>query len=589
MTLQRLPFDGVAVQLYANPEGSPLWDQATWGGETWPLRSWQDVSLQILQASYSWGANRALGVLSVAAGGSFSLETYDPNRLLDPTNTSAPFASDLLPGSYMRLVYQGTPICFAILDSIDYDNQAQQGRIAGTDPVGTLSNVKVDTPSSPATTLRAYARQLIAATVYTAVSVEPDPPEGDPLIGEPSEIPTEQIGVWQSISAAAQDSLHYAWVAADLVVRFRSHGEPIDRGLALGFGGIPVVQLLAHSNADGIINRVTARDLTGPVVPVVNNASSQQRFGVQAVDRTERKVPDAAVWAQRVIDDRAFASLEYIPSLIWPTTPEQLMQLAGMGGIETVRLRLDVPEPDVSTDARSLGLSVSVSEAGWTAAVLCYVSSSEWIINVTPPPPDVPTPPATQQVTRSYTSTKSARVSLTNTGAKYGAGAELANPAGYWDGWQNRMLVEFPTLNLADALEVVSATLRLRTSDQSNVGFGSTPKVRVQRITTSWSEGTSGSPSGSNAVIWPGPTRTATHEAVKSVTRSELAQVDIDVTAIVKDWAPAAAGGSGIANRGLAIIGYSETSLAYTSEFCSDDYGTSTYRPQLIVVLKIPA
>jgi len=138
-------------------------------------------------------------------------------------------------------------------------------------------------------------------------------------------------------------------------------------------------------------------------------------------------------------------------------------------------------------------------------------------------------------------------------------------------------------------VEVVSATLRVRTSDQVYTAFGSNPKIRIQRCTESWSEGSATTPGSGNAVVWPGPSATATGEKVASISDNEGVQQDIDVTAIVRAWAPPSAGGSGQANRGLRIMGYSETSTTYTTEFRSDDYGTAGHRPQLIMSVKVPA
>jgi hypothetical protein len=187
-------------------------------------------------------------------------------------------------------------------------------------------------------------------------------------------------------------------------------------------------------------------------------------------------------------------------------------------------------------------------------------------------------------VTRTTTSTKVARVAKTSSGAEYGTGAETASPAGAYQGWQNRVLIGV-TADFTDAISVVKAILRVRTSTQDNVVFGSNPKIKVQRITSSWSEGTATTPGSSNAVVWPGPSRTSTGEVVKSVTRSEGTTVDIDVTAIVRAWAPAAAGGSGAANYGIALIGYTETNDSYTTEIDTDDHGTAAARPQLILTL----
>lgn len=710
--LTRLGIDGLGIELFSYGPGVAAWGQVAWGGGAWTTRSWHAIACDVTQAQYSWGADRSLGVLTVAAGGSVQLNTYDPDGTLDPTNASSPYAYDLFPGSYMRLTYQGVPIAIGILDSVNYSNASSEGSLDGTDAVGVLSNVQVVVPQNPPTTLRALARSLVALAGLRYVSVEPDPPSGDPAVGALETASDGSVGLWSAISAAAIDALHYAWVGPDLLIHFRSHGDPIDYGLTLGLDGIPLLEVIGQSTADGIVNDVLARGTTGTIYHV-SNPDSIARFGRKTIDRSTRRVPDPVAWADRVLADRAWASLEYLPSQIIPATAEQLIDLVNMGGMSSVRIRTDLTDPPISVDVRSIGLQVEVSPDGWSAAVLGYVSNVEWIGNMTPPPPEPPTttvpalvglqltdamtqaaaaqlvvvssetestaapgqvltqspaagtvvapystvtltvakaavpvtstvpsiagqteaaalsalsaaqlvagtrteahavaaagtvtaqsPAAGTQVaigsavaytvslgpvrvTRTTTSTKGARVALTNTGAKYGTGAELYSPVGAYQGWENRSLIGLAA-DFAGAVSVVKAVLRLRTSTQDNVAFGSNPKLRVQRLTANWSEGSSSTPSSGNAVVWPGPAATSTGEVTASITRSESTTVDIDVTALVRAWAPAAAGGSGAVNYGLRLIGYSETNDDYTTEFATDDNGTAAARPQLILTL----
>lgn len=707
--LERLGITGLGVELYGFGVAVPTWDLATWGSQAWPERAWHAIACDVASARYQWGADRSLGVLTVASGGALELSTYDPDGTLDPSNPSSPYALDLMPGAYVRLTYQGQPIAISVLDTITYSNREGTGSIGGTDAVGILSNIKVVVPVNPPTTLRALARTLVSLAGLLYVRVEPDPPSGDPAVGVPDVDSDGEVGLWAAISDAAIDALHYAWVGPDLLIHFRSHGEPVDAGLTIGLAGVPLLELVAQSSADGIVNRVHARGTTGTTY-TKEDPDSIRRFGAQTVDRSRRRIPDPVTWADYVVRDRAWASLEYLPSAIIPTTPAQLRSMVLMGGLELVRIRTDLTDPPVSVDMRSIGLEVDVTPDGWALKVLGYVSSVEWQDNMTPPPPSttVPNvigamladatatlaaaelgassteregsnPPGTVEaqdpgsgavvspgtvvaltvakaavpvtstvpaivggteaaalsaissagltagarttaastypsgtvsaqspaagaqvaigsavaytvstgpvrVTRTTTSTKGARLLLTAGGAKYGAGAELNQPVGAWDGTQNRSLIGL-TADYTGAVAVVSATLRLRTSTQDNVGFGSSPKVRVQRLTASWSEGTLSTPGSGNAVVWPGPGATSSGEAVRSITRSEDTTVDIDITAIARAWAPVSAGGSGAANYGVRIIGYTETSETYTTEHKSDDNATTAHRPQLILVL----
>ena len=587
MTVTRLPIDGIGIQIFAHPEGGGRWDLATWGGGTWSTETWRDATCQITSVRTQWGTARGLGVLSVAAGGAFAITTYDPDRSLDPTNPASTFGGDPHPGTRMRLVYGAEVIVYASLDTIGYSTKEQRGRLSGVDPVALLANTEVLDPLTPAT-LRAYARAILALTPYaTELHVESDPVDGDPAIGAADA--AAKGAAWNLIAAAAQDALHFAWIDPDLTLRFRSHGDPVDLGLTLGLEGIPTGELATEANADGILNQITAKGPTGSAF-TVSSTESIRRFGIKPLDRGARKVPNATVWADRVLADRKAASLEYLPLQIIPTTAPQLVALINLGGVELVRIRLDVPEPDVSVDVRAVGMQLEANPDGWNAAVIGYVSALEWSGGVTPPPIEPPViPPASQTVTRSVTSTKASRVSLTNTGAKYGSGAENELPVGAHSGWKDRGLIAFAP-DFANVLEIVSAKLRLRTSTQVNTGFGSSPRTRVQRLTGSWSEGSATSPGSGNAVTWANqPPATSTGEANGTIPESEGASVDIDITAIVKAWAPVSAGGSGAINYGVRLISWDESTESRTTEFMSDDAGTSSYRPQLIMTVKIPA
>ena len=713
-TNTRLGFDGVGIQIWANSPGFARWGEALWGSGVWSTQTWISVSCQVLEVQYSWGASRALGLLSQAQGGTMQIRTYDPDRVLDPANQSSPVALDLFPGGYLRVTYQSSVLAIAVIDTIEYSTATKEGMLGGTDPVGVLSNISLEgPPANPPATLRAFARFLVTAAALKYVTVEPDPPEGDPPIGEPVDTPLGTYKIWDAIAQASIDALNFAWVGSDLVMRFRSHGDPVDRGLQIGLDGIAPLELVTSSTADGIINDVISKDISGPQTTYrVSDAASIARFGRHTLDRTTRKVPNHIVWADRVLADRSRASLEYLPASIVPTTPAQLAQLVSMQGIELVRVRLDEVTPQLNVDMRSIGLQMAVDAEGWRGAVLGYQSAIQWEEDTTPPPVQVLVPnivgtllsaataavqaaglvlvyteviadgtpvgtvlsqeppsavyvtvgttvtatvaihtvvttvpvpnvsgvaeatatatitgaglvlgartTATNalaaglvisttpvagtivalgssvaylvstgpvRVTRSVVSTKSALVARSNVGTYLGAGAATDLPVGLYSGYIYRSLVEFVP-NFANVTKLVSATLRLQTSTQVRIAFGSSPKVRVQRITTAWTEGTSSTPSASNAVVYPGPSRTSTGEVVAAVTRSENATQDIDVTGLVNQWLPLAAGGGGQVNRGLAIIGYTESSTSYTTEFDSDDFATAGSRPELVIVVE---
>jgi hypothetical protein len=229
-------------------------------------------------------------------------------------------------------------------------------------------------------------------------------------------------------------------------------------------------------------------------------------------------------------------------------------------------------------------------ETGYSAEAVAYVPASAWDDAYTPPPdPPDPEPPPTTRVTRTYACTKDSRLHRTSGGAEYGSGTEGQLPVGYWSGTKNRALLDFATIPWTDVVKVVSARLLVTTSSQVNVGFGSAPKVEARRITGSWSEGSASSPSSGNAVTWPGPSVTTSGAKQTAITRSENNREAVDVSSIVRAWAPTAAGGSAATKRGIALYSPGESSGTYTTEFLSRETSGSASDPVLELTLDVLA
>lgn len=148
--------------------------------------------------------------------------------------------------------------------------------------------------------------------------------------------------------------------------------------------------------------------------------------------------------------------------------------------------------------------------------------------------------------------------------------------------------MRWSTIDFAGVASVVSATLRLHTTGQVHVGFGSSPNVRAKRLTATWSPNSATNDGGglwsSSPVAYPGPSSTTTGQVTKAVPNSEEATVDIDVTAIVRAWAPTSAGGSGAGQYGIGLYPHDENDGTDTTEFYSVK-ATSSKRPVLLITV----
>lgn len=192
---------------------------------------------------------------------------------------------------------------------------------------------------------------------------------------------------------------------------------------------------------------------------------------------------------------------------------------------------------------------------------------------------------STSTTTSTKTLTASADATVALSGSNLGGGADAHLPVGLYSGFTYRSLAKF-SLSWTGVSKIVSARLYLRTSDQNHLAFGSTPRMKIQRLTTSWSEGSvssdgAGSWSGSNAVVYPGPSATSTDEVdTGTITRSENTWVSYDITGIVEAWAPSTVQahdgtpGGGQTNNGLRLVSFDEASTSRTTEFYSRNGST---------------
>ena len=398
---QRLGSDAAEVYVRALGDNVAQWDVSVWDGtDVWTAPGWATVTCQVRGLTWVDGADRVEGVMSSAAGGSWTLELYDPDREMDPTNPYGYLGRWVQPGQYIKVGFTGGDIGIGIIDELQYEPRTTIARLRGTDPVGLMATVEVDRPPVGVNTLRALARWVLNEMGAEYLTVEDDPPAGDEPIGAPDDAeatPSDKFRAWELITTAAQDVLNFAWVDRELVVRFRAHDDATDPSIDLGCTGIPLLGVAVASTGADIVNDVAAKDLAGGGTVTAEDAASKRRYGTRSIDRTTRKVPDAQAWADAVVEDRAWSSLEWLPLQAWPTAADGLAQLEGIWGADMmrrVRIRGDVTDPDIFADGRLLGRRVEVSPDGWNVSVLAYINNDEWATTPLPPPsPPDPMPP----------------------------------------------------------------------------------------------------------------------------------------------------------------------------------------------------
>lgn len=178
--------------------------------------------------------------------------------------------------------------------------------------------------------------------------------------------------------------------------------------------------------------------------------------------------------------------------------------------------------------------------------------------------------------TTTFYCNKDSRIAYRNSdGWEAGSGASDFLPVGLWTGYKYRTLLGF-SYSFSGWTSLDSATIYLRTSTQFYVAFGSDPDIYIERITSSWSEGTADALSSSNAVTWANqPSATTSNRVTKDVSTVEVTEISADITALMQD-----AFAAGVF-YGIRLRAIDETSEVETTEFYSRN--NTTYRARIVV------
>jgi hypothetical protein len=595
--------ESVELQLYAPSPNAARWDRSTWDGGLWTFSAWQTVACDVVEASYVGGVTDEAGVLSQSGAGPMDLSTLDPNRELDPSNASSPFFGSVAPGTPVKLRGGAAGAMVDVwngwIDEATHDIATQRGRVRCINAIALLAQAEVPDATVLPNTLRARTRAVIAA-VGLSRSIELYAESTDPdALPDPAVAPHDgkAAAAWTIIQNAALDALTLVWIAPDGIVRFTSWGALPDAVVSLGcapagdggtwIGGLSTIEY--GVTAAAVRNRVRAWSATDVWTAYQDDGESIARYGARPLD-VDRVVPGFAAWSARILADRADAGLSVTLGEVRPYTIAELNALLAIAqtGPQVIRVYDDEHGAVIDDSVAIVGRTGRVTPAGWSFRYVTSIPRVEWDAVEPPPPivpPVIPPPDPYHTETRTYVATSDALLALTSGGSKYGAGAATSLPVGTWSGWTYRACIQLPAIPWTKVRRIVSAKLRVRTSTQVRIGFGSSPTIEVQRITGSWSAGSSSSPSSGNAVVYPGPATTTAGAKRQNITTAQSTDQDIDITAIATAWAPAAIAGSGAAQRGVMLLPGSGSGADTTEVWPVEQGGAA--RPSLILVVEV--
>ena len=198
-----------------------------------------------------------------------------------------------------------------------------------------------------------------------------------------------------------------------------------------------------------------------------------------------------------------------------------------LAGPAIIRVRDDAHGELVDLDVGLIGARVGVTPAGWRFALVTMISRVEWdaIDAGAAGAAGAAAGSVARRDAHVHRDSSDALLALTSGGAKYGAGASTSLPVGVWSGWTYRGAPPVPVDPVdegpRDPHGDAQASARRR---RSASGSGARPKTRDPADhELDWSAGSSSSPSSGNAVVWPGPTTTATGAVTSSLPTAQNA------------------------------------------------------------------
>lgn len=567
-----------------------------WGGGV----EWAPVATE--QASGYWQSGdtptttsyTGVAVPSVAIGGvrqtgtdaSWSLGRSGWLSTLSPNTASVGIvgATNAMPGDALVISVEvddavkethPPPLWMGTVDSVTQDTATDgsiTSTVTATDAIGALGRAEAPTSVSSGT-LKEVAETLAADA-------------GIPLIVETSDtLPT--LLADGSVDESVLSYINRAELSSNALLFLRGDGRLVAViRQASALSEVDVVLLTGDDaprrwttsiDLDQVVNEwYFASDLAGGWSSLSSVPSTKAIYGARRFSVTDMLAASTSAWADLRDEDVLATPRTTLDSAEFPVS---MLSRAALWLDPLDWVDLD------STTWQVMSVQHQATTREWMVTITGDQTQS-FILGDTDPDYEEEDPEGpTTTITETYVSTKSATAFRSSGGSYYGNGAGSRLAVGYYGGGRARTFIQFPVDwdDFPGFVRVKSAKLRLRSGTQSWVAFGSAPKVYVQRVTESWSEGSyDASPpsqySASNALVWPGPSRTTSGQATRTFGSGEGNWSSTDVTAIAQAWR------SSGNNYGLCVRAVNEDTSSQAYEFYSDDTGSE---PELVLTCEV--
>lgn len=362
------PEPGHAIlEIYVHDEDATRWGTATWSADLtptgtegiWSGAGWQDVTPEGLRAHVIWGTSRPeRGILAEQEAQSWYVETYDPERRLDPGNVDSPFYPQLVSGVPIRISHatSGLVIRTGVIDRIRYAYKAPEynGKISASSTIAILHRAEVPDGSVLGDTLRERIQDAVTAS---GIAIG-----GIPITGFDDSYPdipistrpdTEPVSVWEVIRKAGEETLWLLYEDNAGTLQARPYTNPVDRGREITYANLE--DLEAESSEDGVYSLVRVTNADGSAV-IERVAAPLPRYGRRPYVRQDRTI-DPEGWADALLADRAWPGITWTPGVIWCWDATEVAYFAGLEIME----RVGILVPGVlNTSGKLLGMELWV-------------------------------------------------------------------------------------------------------------------------------------------------------------------------------------------------------------------------------------
>ena len=369
------PNVGALLEIYVAEEGAYLWDVATWDDAIWSTSGWTDITYLGVMADVSWGADNAeRGILAPTAAGVWTVDTHDPDRILDPANAGSPYHTELVPGLPIRISVAGRRVLrTGIVDTMAYSHAQRGGRIRATDKIAVMAAADVSESDLGILPDTLYARaQAAIEAAGIDVTVSPVPSTGDPSVATWDVSGDESV--WTVIAQSALETLRMPYLNEHGVLYFRRWLLPADRGMEIA--SPELIDLTSFVSADGLYSAVRVNDATA-MSTVELAITPPPAYGRRLHDRTVPTI-SGEVWADTVLADRSATALRWRPGQIRPLTAERVVQIGSISHNELVTLYVPEANPDVEVRSRILGTNLHVIDLGGRPGPDGIIPNTQW-------------------------------------------------------------------------------------------------------------------------------------------------------------------------------------------------------------------